>query len=169
MVFAFGVLTGSPGIASANGGATLLASQESGPYHIDVSIFPSRAVVGKNHVSILLRSLASGEVLTTANVDISATGPPGAATVGPAAAPNDVSPSFYEADLVFDLAGGWQMTVAVFSDLGETTIVVPMEVKEGGGGFNFILATALAVIVLAVVVFFWGRLPGRNKPRNRES
>jgi len=43
------------------------------------------------------------------------------------------------------------------------TVLVPIDVEEeGDGGINYILVAAVAVIVLALVVFFWGKIPGTS-------
>ena len=57
--------------AYANGRATLVVSQEQGPYLIDVSILPAQAIVNNTHVSILLRSVSDNTVLTEAEVNLS--------------------------------------------------------------------------------------------------
>ena len=151
------------GTVSANGRARLISSQEAGAYQIDVSILPGEAVVGRTHVSILLRGLESQEPLTTATVFLSGSGPPGAAGFGPIPAPNDSFPSFYETDLPFDMPGAWQMSVDVASELGEATALVSMQVYEPGGTINWILLAALAVIMVAAGVYIWGKVPGRSK------
>ena len=159
----FGSLVLSP--AEANGRAKLLSSQESGPYVIDISLLPGQAIVGNTHISILLRSLASDEIVTSAIVNVSATGPEGSTAFDDIPAPNNYTPSFFETDLPFDIVGLWQIRLAVISDVGETTLVVPVEVKEGGGGLNLILMAAVVVIILAVGVFIWGKFPGKGNPK----
>ena len=156
----------SVGGVEANGRATLLLSQEQGPYVIDVSILPAEAVVSNTHLSILLRSLEGEEVLTQARVEISATGPAGSSDLGPILAPNDVAPQFYEATIPFDLEGDWEVRIAVNSELGPETLVVPMYVNPGGG-INWILLAALAVMILAVGVWTWDRVAGRPHNRRR--
>ena len=158
-----------PGSAQANGRAKLISSQESGPYAIDISLLPGQAIVGKTHISILLRSLATDEIVTSATVNVSATGPEGSTAFEDISAPNDYTPSFFETDLPFDIVGLWQIRLAIISDLGETALMVPIEVKEGGGGLNFILMTAVVVIILAVGVFIWGRFPGKGNPKSEAS
>ncbi len=158
-----------PGSAQANGRAKLISSQESGPYVIDISLLPGQAVVGTTHISILLRSLVTDDIVTSATVNVSATGPEGSTGFEDISAPNDYTPSFFETDLPFDIVGLWQIRLAVISDLGETTLMVPLEVKEGGRGLNFIMMAALVVIILAVGVFIWGRFPGKGSQKPEES
>jgi len=151
-------------ITSANGRALLVSSQEQGPYRIDVSILPGQAVVANTHVSIQVLSLASGDPITEAMVTISANGPEGSSPLGPIPAPNDFSPQFFETDVPFDLPGEWEMTVAVASGLGDAAIVVPMNVREGGGSINWILMAALAVVIVTVGIWMWDRVRGRKQP-----
>jgi hypothetical protein len=151
------------GSVSANGRATMISSQEVGPYRIDLSILPARAVVGKTHLSVLIRSLESNDVLTAAEVTVSAEGPEGAATLGPLPLLNQFSPSFFETDLPFDAEGDWQVQVSVRSELGDATALLQLQVYEGGSRVNWILMSALAVLIVAAGVFIWGRVPGRTE------
>lgn len=155
----------APGLAKANGRAKLISAQESGPYFIEISLLPGQAVVGNTHISVRLRSLETDEVLTTAKVAVSAAAPEGGTGFENISAPNDISPTFFETDLPFDMIGDWQVSVAVVSQLGETSVTVLLEVKEGGGGLNFIFIAAVVVIILAVGVFVWGRFPGRGRAK----
>ena len=153
-----------PSTIQANGRAKLISSQESGPYIIDISLLPGQAVVGNTHISVLLRALDTGEILTTATVDVSATGPEGSTPFENISAPNSYTPSFFETDLPFDIVGSWRILLAVSSDLGQTTAIVPVEVKEGGDGLKIVLIAAVVVVTLAVGIFVWGKFPGKGKP-----
>ena len=158
----------SSSITSANGRASLVSSQEQGPYRIDVSIIPGQAVVANTHVSVLVLSLASELPITEATVTLSATGPEGSTELGPIPAPNDFTPQFFETNVPFDLAGEWELTVEVGSELGEATVVVPMNVREGGGSINWILMAALAVVIVTVGVWIWDRVSGRKQPESSD-
>ena len=57
------------GQAYANGRATLLVSQEKGPYKIDVSVLPSQPVVNNTHVSVLLMSKSDDTPIIDADVE----------------------------------------------------------------------------------------------------
>jgi len=153
-------------VSSANGRAKLLWSQEQGPYRIDVSILPGQAVVANTHLSILIISLASGEPVTEANVALSGTGPEGSTAFGPIPAPNDFNPQFFETNLPFDLAGEWEVTVEVASELGPAVMVVPMRVREGGSSINWILIAALAVVIVTVGIWTWDRVSGKKQPES---
>jgi hypothetical protein len=148
-------------MVSANGGATPVSSQEKGPYRIDVSILPGQAIVANTHISVLIFSRATEEVLTNATINVSATGPAGSTNLGPIPATNDVSPQFYEADLPVDTVGQWEVQINVSSELGEETIVVPLDVREGGN-LNWILLAAVAVAIITVGVWTWDRVSGRS-------
>ncbi len=149
-------------LTSANGRATLVSSQEQGPYRIDVSILPGQAVVANTHLSVLILSLASEAPVTQARVDVSGTGPAGAADFGPIPALNSFTPQFFEMDLPFDLEGEWTVVISVASELGEETILVPLTVLPGGATINVIWIGALLVAILALGIWTWDRLRGRR-------
>lgn len=152
--------------AAANGRATLISSQERGPYRVEVSILPNRAVVNNTHLSVRVVNLSSAETLTDAVVRVAADGPVGAAGggFGPLPAVNDVLPQFFEAALPFDVAGEWEMSISVATDLGEETILVPLEVRAGRQ-INLILVAAGAVAVVALSIWTYDRI--RAWRRNR--
>jgi hypothetical protein len=154
--------------ASANGGATLVSSQEQGPYRIDVSILPGQAVVANTHLSVLVLDRAAEQALTNATVTVSATGPAGSTDLGPMPAPNDLSPQFYETNLPFDMVGQWEVKIQVSSELGKETIIVPMDVRQGGGNLNWILLAAVGVAIITVGIWTWDRVSGRNAKKVRE-
>jgi hypothetical protein len=149
-------------LASANGRATLISSQEKGPYRIDVSILPSQPIVSNTHLSVLVRTLDQEQIITDASVMVSATGPAGSTELGPLPAENNVVPQFFETALPFDTAGDWQVMIDVSSELGEETVVVPMNVREGGNTINLIFLAAVAVAILTVGVWTWDRVAGKR-------
>ncbi len=149
---------------SANGRATLISSQEQGPYLVEVSILPNRAVVNNTHISIRIVSLSSGEPLTEASVSVTAAGPAAANGFGPIPTDNNVLPQFFEATLPFDTPGEWQLSVSVDSDLGDATLQVPLEVREGRP-INLILVAAIAVALLALSIWTYDRIRGRQRSR----
>jgi hypothetical protein len=140
----------------------MVASQEQGPYFIEVGILPAQAIVNNTHVSILLRSLSDNAILTEAEVNLSATGPESATDFGPIPAPNDSAHQFYETVLPFDVAGEWLVSVQISSELGEETLQVPMNVVGGGLNINWILMAAIVVAILAVGIWTWDRVTGRK-------
>jgi hypothetical protein len=52
--------------------------------------------------------------------------------------------------------------IDVSSELGQETIVVPMDVREGGGNISWILLAAVAVAILTVGIWTWDRVAGRR-------
>ena len=160
------LVTGAFGLApvAANGRATLVSSQEQGPYLVEVSILPGRAVVNNTHLSVRVLSLSSNEVLTEATVSVTATGPETAADIGPLAADNNVLPEFFETTLPFNAPGDWQVSISVDAALGEATVQVPMNVRAGGQ-INLILVAAGAVAVLALGIWTYDRIRGRRRRR----
>ena len=153
LLLAAGFAVFEPALAAANGRATLIARQEQGPYGVEVSILPSRAVVNNTHLSVRVTDLRGGAELTAAMVLVSATGPADiagqVAAFGPIPAVNDALPQFYEATLPFAVPGEWQLTINIASDLGTETIQLTLPVREGQP-INLILVAAVAVAALAV-------------------
>ena len=155
-----------PGAVDANGRATLISTQEQGPYRFEVSILPSRAIVNNTHLSLRVVALESEETLTAAAVSVSAEGPHLSAEFGPLVADNDVLPQFFEATLPFDTPGLWQVSINVNTELGDETIKVPMDVREGRP-INLILLAAIIVAVVAVCIWTYDRI--RAGIRRRKS
>ena len=152
-----GVGAPDAGAAQANGKATLVSSQEQGPYRFEVSILPGRPIVNNTHLSLRVIALESEETLTQATVNVSGEGPETANRFGPIAADNDVLPQFFEATLPFGVPGPWQVTINVNTELGDETIQVPMEVRAGQP-INLVLLAAIAVAVVAVCVWTYDRI-----------
>ena len=171
LLLALSILLVAPGLSdlnsvSANGRATLISTQEQGPYKFEVSILPSRAIVNNTHLSLRLLVLDSEEALTQASVQVSAEGPESALGFGPIAADNNDLPQFFEATLPFDAPGIWKVSINVNTELGEETISVPMDVREGRP-INLILVAAIAVAVTAVSIWTYDRI--RAGVRNRRA
>ena len=156
-----------PAGAAANGRATRIASEEQGPYRVEVSILPARAVVNNTHLSVQVMDLSSGAMLPDAVVRVSATGPADAggqaAAFGPIAAVNDVSPQFFEAILPFAVPGEWELSISINSDLGAETVQVALPVRAGES-INLIWVAAVAVAVLALGIWTYDRIRGRRRP-----
>lgn len=141
----------------ANGRATLISTQEQGPYRFEVSILPSRAVVNNTHLSLRLLSLDSEETVTEAAVRVSAEGPQSFNEFGPIIADNDILPQFFETTLPFDAPGLWQVSISVATELGEETVLVPMDVRESRP-INLILVAAIVVAIIAVSIWTFDRI-----------
>ena len=152
--------------AFANGRATLIDTQEQGPYRFEVSILPSRAIVNNTHLSLRVVALETEETLTTASVRVTADGPHLGNGFGPILANNDVLPQFFETTLPFSAPGLWKVSINVITDLGDETISVPMDVREGRP-INLILVAAIGVAVLAVGIWTFDRI--RSGVRRRRA
>ncbi len=150
--------------ALANGRATLISSQEQGPYRFEVSILPSRAIVNNTHLSLRVIALESEETLTEAAVNVSAEGPEAANKFGPLLADNDVLPQFFETTLPFGVPGPWRVSINVSTELGDETILVPMEVRAGQP-INLILVAAIVVAVIAVCIWTYDRIKAGMRRR----
>ena len=165
-LFLAGVTTIGP--VSANGRATLISTQEQGPYRFEVSILPSRAVVNNTHLSLRVLSLESEENLTEAAVRVSAEGPTSLNEFGPLIADNTVLPQFFETTLPFDVPGQWQVSINVVTELGDETVQVPMDVREGRP-INLILVAAIAVAIIAVSIWTYDRIRSGVRARRSRS
>ncbi len=150
------------GLAAANGKARLVSTQTAGPYRVEFSILPAKAVVGSTHASILVRSLAGNDILTQATVRIAGTGPEGSTAFGPIDAGHQFSPQYYETAMPFDQAGPWQVRVDVHSAQGYASVTVPLEVREPSTEINGILVAAIAVAVLALGIWTYDRIRGKK-------
>ena len=150
----------------ANGKATLIDTQEQGPYRFEVSILPSRAIVNNTHLSLRVIALETEETLTAASVRVSADGPHLGNEFGPIIADNDVLPQFFETTLPFSAPGLWKVSISVNTELGDETISVPMDVREGRP-INLIMVAAIAVAVIAVGIWTYDRI--RSGMRRRRA
>ena len=153
-------------VSEANGRATLVSSQEKGPFNIDLSIIPGRAVVPSTHVSVLIRSTEDDGIVTDAEVLLWATGPTGSKELGPIVAENRFAPQFYETDLKFDLIGTWDVKLSVSSPLGMESGSLDLEVEEGGNNINWIMISAIVIGILSIGLFIWDKVTGRNAHKN---
>jgi len=150
----------------ANGSATLIDTQEQGPYRFEVSILPSRAIVNNTHLSLRVVALETEETLTAATVRVSADGPHLGNEFGPIIVDNDVLPQFFETTLPFSVPGLWKVNISVNTELGDETITVLMDVREGRP-INLILVAAIAVAVIAVGIWTYDRI--RSGMRRRRA
>jgi hypothetical protein len=66
------------------------------------------------------------------------------------------------------MAGQWEVKIDVSSELGEESIIVPMDVRQGGGNLNWILLAAVAVAIVTVGIWTWDRVAGRSAKRAKE-
>ena len=149
---------------SANGATrAVVQNARAGPYQLQVGILPGNPKVGSLHLSILVQDAEEGTAITDATVVVMATGPTGAANVGPVPAVNTPqNPQFYEVDIPLDTVGSWTLTLETNSRLGEARLDVSLEVTEADG-FNLVWPAAGAVVVLALAFWTWNRSRRRRR------
>ena len=106
--------------ASANGGTRpLVIKSRSGPYELQVGIFPGSPKVGNLHISIQVKDATGGSSITDATIMVAARGPAGSAGAPPVQAINArQSPQIYDADIHLDAVGSWTLTVETGAGLG---------------------------------------------------
>ena len=174
-------------LVEANGASTRLYEGTQGGYRLVVGIIPARPVVPQTHLSMQVFDAAAdadaGEVRplrdTEVRVTVSATGPAGAAGLGPLLAQNDNSIVYFEVDVPFDVVGNWQLSVAVASGAdgdgdgdndgggGAAVFEIPLVVEEPRAGVQWLwVAVALAAIL---VVGLWTVLKVSRGGRGEES
>ena len=177
----------APVLVEANGASTRLYEGTEGGYRLVVGIIPARPVVPQTHLSMQVFDAAAdadaGETRplrdTEVRVTVSATGPAGAAGLGPLPALNDNSIVYFEVDVPFDVVGNWQLSVAVASGAdgdgdgdndgggGAAVFEIPLVVEEPRAGVQWLwVAIALAAIVL---VGLWTVLKVSRGGRGEES
>ena len=163
-------LAGGPDLALANGGSRpLVTNAISGPYELQIGIFPGDPKVGNLHVSIQVNAADGGAPVTDATVLVSASGPPGAADVPPVQAVNmPQSPQFYETDLPLDTVGSWTLTVETESGLGPAGLEIPFQVTEPDG-IDIIFVIAGGVALIALSLWILERIGKRQKRKPAKS
>ena len=149
-------------VSSANGKATLLMSEEKGPYRVDISSLPNRPIVNNTHLSLLVMSKSDSTPITNAEILVSAEGPIGAADILAHVAVNDVVPQYFETTLPFGVEGVWNVTIDISSDIGDESISVLLDVTSGSR-VNWILMIAIVVAILAGGIFTWDKVSGRKR------
>ena len=161
---------GGPDQALANGGSRPLVTDAiSGPYKLQIGIFPGDPKVGNLHVSIQVNSADGNAPVTDATVVVSAAGPLGAADVPPVQAVNmPQSPQFYETDLPLDTVGSWTLTVDTQSGLGPASLDIPFQVTEPDG-IDILFLVAGGVALIALTLWILERIGKRQKRRPAKS
>ena len=139
------------GLVSANGATRLIIDDvKEGPYLFRVGILPGSPKVGNLHLSVLIQSADGDEVINDARMIIQATGPEPGMTAGPVQATNTpLNPQVFDADITLTALGTWSMTLETVSELGEATLVVPLQVTESGG-FNLLIVVVIFVLVVVI-------------------
>ena len=155
---------------SANGGTrALVTNAVSGPYELQIGIFPGDPKVGSLHLNIQVNTANGGLPVTDATVMVSAKGPAGAADMSPVKALNmPQSPQFYEADLPLDTVGTWTLIVKTDSDLGSASLDVPFQVTEPDG-IDLVFVAAGGVALIALSLWILERIGKRRKRKPEKS
>lgn len=153
-----------PDQASANGATRLIVNDvQEGPYLFRVGILPGSPKVGNLHLSVLIQSADSDDIIVDGQMIIQATGPEPGMTAGPVRAINaPLNPQVFDADINLTALGTWTMSLETVSELGEATLVVPLQVTEAGG-FNLLIVVVIAVVVLGVGALGWSQMKQRER------
>ena len=161
------ILAASMSPLSANGGSRPLATDaRSGPYELQIGVFPGIPQVGNLHVTIQVNAASDDSAVTDAVITLAARGPVGSSSVGPVPALNTPqSPQFYDADLPLDAAGAWTLSVETDAGLGRASLDVPFQVREGGG-IDLVYVLAGGVALAAIVLWVLERIGKRRRRRS---
>ena len=149
------------GTASANGAVRLVVIDEVvGPYLLRVGILPADPIVGPLHVSTLIQDATGDTAVDDATVAVSVVGPGSSSQADAVNSPQN--PQLYEANLLLNALGQWEVTLDIESDLGRGTHTFPVRAAEESG-FNlmFIIVAVAAVLVVGSLV--WSQLQRRRR------
>ena len=149
---------------SANGATRLIVNDgKAGPYLFRVGILPGSPKVGNLHLSVLIQPVEGNDAIEDGQMLIQATGPAPEMTAGPVHATNTpLNPQVFDADITLTAIGRWTMTLETISELGEATLVVPLQVTEAEG-FNLLIAVVIVVIILAIATLGWSQMKRRKR------
>ena len=158
----------SPPEVSANGGTRLIVNDERvGPYKFRLGILPGSPKIGNLHISVLVQAAESDDVIQDGQIVVHATGPEPGMTAGPVQAKNTpLNPQLFDADINLTALGSWVMTVETISNLGESSLVVPLQVTEADG-LNLLVVLVFVVIILAVASLWWSQQKRRKRSTRR--
>ena len=151
--------------ASANGATRLVVNDEKiGPYLFRVGILPGSPKVGNLHLNVRIQAAEGDSIVEDSQIIIRATGPEPEMIAGPVRATNTLlNPQVFDADITLTSLGSWTMTLETVSELGEATLVVPLQVTEAGG-FNLLIVVVIVVVVLAIAALGWSQMKQRKRP-----
>ena len=151
--------------ASANGATRLVVNDEKiGPYLFRVGILPGSPKVGNLHLNVRIQAAEGDRIIEDSQIIIRATGPEPEMIAGPVRATNTLlNPQVFDADITLTSLGSWTMTLETVSELGEATLVVPLQVTEAGG-FNLLIVVVIVVVVLAIAALGWSQMKQRKRP-----
>jgi hypothetical protein len=153
-----------PDQVSANGATRLIVNDvKEGPYLFRVGILPGSPKVGNLHLSILIQPAEGDGTVSDGHVIVQATGPEAGMTAGPVRATNSpLNPQVFDADITLTDLGTWSMTLETVSELGEATLVVPLQVTEAGG-FNLMIVFVIVGVAVAIGALVWSQMQQRKR------
>ena len=140
--------------ALANGahpGAREVFSGNSGPHFISATTTP---IVGQQHWAIYITQLDETEAVSGVTLHLTGklSGLGHSSLENVKGQPSNEGPHYYTIDFPLNMAGDWIFTLTVNSQLGSSTIDIPLTVVRSGG-INFgIVGLGGAVIVLISLI-----------------
>ncbi len=128
---AFAGLSATPVAANgAHTGAREVFSGDTGPYFVRATTAP---VVGTLHWTLFVSQMGGEEPVPGVVLRLSGIRPDGdLPPVGPVAGREALAgPNFYPVDIPVETAGPWIFTITVESDMGISTVDIPLTVVSG--------------------------------------
>ena len=158
----------SPTDASANGGTRLIVNDvRIGPHKFRLGILPGNPKIGNLHLSVLIQASEGDDIIRDGQIVVRASGPEPGMIAGPVQAKNTpLNPQLFDADINLSALGSWVMTLETISNLGESSLVVPLQVTEADG-LNLLVVLVFVVIILAVAALWWSQKKRRKQSIRR--
>ena len=89
-------------------------------------------------------------------------------TAGPVQGENALlNPQLFDADITLTALGRWDISVETSSELGEATLVVPLQVTKAEG-LNPLVVILSAVTIMAIVALVWSQKKQRRRTRRKQ-
>ena len=140
-------------VALANGDAVEIARSRQGQYELVVGIQPETPRVGTIHFSFVPLDASTSLPVTNAVIVVVASTKSGRLAYESRAVNAPSAPQYYDANLTFEEAGEWTLSVSVRSpQLGQAKFEIPFVIQEDMSGPG----TEGALVLLAVVFILAG-------------